>query len=80
MVRHDFTLNLVAAHPDHVAGLKFVGYSVRACDPDRAGDGRRDRGDVGEPVVQGGAPLSAFGAPALILLEPRGASLSPVRC
>jgi hypothetical protein len=62
-------LNLVAAHPDHAAGLQFVGYSVRAWTPIGLGMGVVIAGTLANRVVQGGATLSAFSAPALILLS-----------
>jgi hypothetical protein len=62
-------LNLVAAHPDHAAGLKFVGYSVRAWTPIGLGMGVVIAGTLANRVVQGGATLSAFRAPTLILLS-----------
>ncbi|HEY7029222.1 MAG TPA: hypothetical protein VH438_16525 [Gemmatimonadales bacterium] len=61
-------LNLIAAHPDHAAGLKFVGHSVRAWTPIGFGMGFVIAGSLANRVLQGSAGLSAFRAPALILL------------
>ena len=61
-------LNLIAAHPDHAAGLKFFGYSVRAWAPIALAMGVVVAGSLANRVTHGDATLSAFRAPALILL------------
>jgi hypothetical protein len=61
-------LRLIAAHPDLTAGLKFVGYSVRAFAPVALGFGFIVAGPVANGVVTGGKDLLAYRNTALGLV------------
>jgi len=61
-------LRLIAAHPDLTAGLKFVGYSVRAFAPVALGFGFIVAGAVANGVVTGGKSIMGYRATALGLV------------
>jgi hypothetical protein len=61
-------LRLVAAHPDLTAGLKFVGYSVRAFAPVALGFGMIVAGAVANGVVTRGKSLIGYRATVLGLV------------
>ena len=52
-------LILIPSHPDHAAGLQFLGYSLRAFGPLGMALGALGAGMTANRVVHGGAPLSA---------------------
>jgi hypothetical protein len=53
-------LQLIPAHPDHAAGLKFVGYSLRAFAPLAFALGTIAAGFVANHVLHGGVPPTAY--------------------
>jgi hypothetical protein len=53
-------LRLIPAHPDHAAGLQFVGYSLRAFSLLGMAFGAIVAGRVANRVVHAGAPLTAY--------------------
>jgi hypothetical protein len=61
-------LRLIAAHPDLTAGLRFVGYSVRAFTPVALGFGFIVAGGVANGVVTKGKDLLAYKNTALGLV------------
>ena len=65
-------LNLLASHPDHAAGLMFVGYSVRAGTLFGTALGAIIAGFVANHALHDGMPLAAFkyhiGALVLVVL------------
>jgi hypothetical protein len=56
----EFDLVLIPPHPDHAAGLKFVGYSLRAFSVVGLALGTIAAGSVATQVLIGGRPLSSF--------------------
>src|SRR5262245_9566132 len=55
-----FDLRLIPAHPDHAAGLQFVGYSLRAFSLLGMALGTIVAGMVADRVVHAGASLTAY--------------------